>query len=419
MSKNELSFRGVLKALGPGILYAGAAIGASHLVQSTRAGANYGFGLVWAVILINLFKYPFFEFGYRYTAATGKSMLEGYRNLGKWAINTYFILSFVTAIINFAAIVIVCSGLAAFFFNLQISLFYISIILLGGVLLLLFIGHYALLDKTMKLMIIILSIATIIAFVISVDHGIQIKPGFTPLELWDVAGITFLIALMGWMPTPIEASVWPSLWALEREKQTKYKPSYKESLIDFHVGYIGSAIMALFFLGLGALVLYGSGEQFSGSSIKFSEQLVSVYSQTFGEWSTSIISAIALATMFSTALTVIDGYPRTLAASIVQISPSAGKYSPKLYWMWVLFLSIAAVLIIGVFTSSMKTLLDFATIISFLAAPFFAYINFKVVKSKFNPKEFHPPRWLTVLSWSGLVFLTGFSILYVISKIIF
>ena len=322
MNSGKLSYNGIIKALGPGILYAGAAIGASHLVQSTRAGASYGFEIVWAVILINLFKYPFFEFAYRYTAATGKSMLDGYRHLGQWAIVTFFILTFFTAIINFAAVLIVSSGLAAFFFNIHIDMLYISITLLAVVLLMLFIGHYALLDKTMKLIIIILSITTITAFLISVSGGPEISEGFIAPDLWDATGIAFLIALMGWMPTPIEASVWPSLWALERSKQTHYKPTYKESLFDFHVGYIGSAIMALFFLGLGTLVLYGTNLEFSNSSIKFSEQLVMVYSHTFGEWSIPIISAVALLTMFSTTLTVIDAYPRTLGGSMEQISPA-------------------------------------------------------------------------------------------------
>lgn len=418
MNSGKFSYNGIIKALGPGILYAGAAIGASHLVQSTRAGASYGFEIIWAVILINLFKYPFFEFAYRYTAATGKSMLEGYRNLGKWAIAVFFILNFFTAIVNFAAVLIVSSGLAAFFFNINIDMIYISIALLAVVLLLLLIGHYALLDKTMKLIILALSIATITAFLISVSGGTEISESFVAPELWDATGIAFLIALMGWMPTPIEASVWPSLWALERSKQTNYKPSYKESLFDFHAGYIGSATMALFFLGLGALVLYGTNIDFSNSSIKFSEQLVMVYSQTFGEWSIPIISAVALLTMFSTTLTVIDAYPRALGGSLEQISTTLKKYSSKLYWIWVLFLSVAAVLIIGVFTSSMKSLLDFATVISFLAAPFFAYINFRVVKSDFLPKEYHPKKWLTILSWTGLVFLMGFSVLFIVSKII-
>ena len=66
MFKNSGMFRknqNLLKTLGPGILFASTAIGVSHLVQSTRAGAEFGFGLVLVVILANLFKYPFFEFG--------------------------------------------------------------------------------------------------------------------------------------------------------------------------------------------------------------------------------------------------------------------------------------------------------------------------------------------------------------------
>jgi Mn2+/Fe2+ NRAMP family transporter len=131
------------------------------------------------------------------------------------------------------------------------------------------------------------------------------------------------------------------------------------------------------------------------------------------------MAAIALLTMFTTALTVIDGYPRSLEASVIQIFTYMKKFSARLYWLWVLFLSITTVLIIGLFTSSMKLLLDFATIISFLAAPFFAYINFKVVKSKITPVEYHPKRWLTILGWLGMIFLIGFSVLYLISRIIF
>ena len=68
-------------SLGPGILLAATAIGVSHLVYSTRAGASYGFGLLWLIVVANLFKYPFFEFGPRYAAATGESLLQGYRKL--------------------------------------------------------------------------------------------------------------------------------------------------------------------------------------------------------------------------------------------------------------------------------------------------------------------------------------------------
>ena len=67
-----------LKSLGPGLLYAGAAIGVSHLVQSTKAGATYGYVLIVAIVLAHIFKYPFFAIGPRYAKATGTSLVTGY-----------------------------------------------------------------------------------------------------------------------------------------------------------------------------------------------------------------------------------------------------------------------------------------------------------------------------------------------------
>lgn len=413
-AKKVLNLKGILKTIGPGILYAGAAIGASHLVLSTRAGADYSFTLIWAIILINLFKYPFFEFSYRYTSATGKSVLEGYKKLGKWAIITFFVLSFCTAIVNFAAVIKVTSDLAAFLFHINLSSFITSTGLLIIILLMLFIGHYALLDKVMKIMIVVLALLTISAFFIALNRGPQIEPGFVPPNLWNTAGLTFIIMLMGWMPTPIDASVWPSLWAIERKKQTGYSPSFKEYQIDFHIGYLGSAVLALFFLGLGALIMYGTGEQFSNNGVVFSKQLVSLYSGSIGSWSTTIIGIVVLITMFSTALTVIDGYPRSLAGSLVQLFPSLEKKNNKLYIFWTIFLSIAAVIIIGLFTKNMVALLEFATILSFLAAPVFAIFNFKIVTSNTFPEDLKPKKWLKLLSWAGIIFLIGFSILYLV-----
>ena len=70
------------KALGPGILVACAAVGGSHLVWSNRAGAEFGWSLLWLVLLANALKFPFFLYGQRYTAATGESLLAGYKRLG-------------------------------------------------------------------------------------------------------------------------------------------------------------------------------------------------------------------------------------------------------------------------------------------------------------------------------------------------
>ena len=48
--------RKFLRILGPGLLYAGAAIGVSHLVQSTRAGAMFNFDLSYTIGVTNSFR---------------------------------------------------------------------------------------------------------------------------------------------------------------------------------------------------------------------------------------------------------------------------------------------------------------------------------------------------------------------------
>ena len=108
----------MIKKLGPGLLFAGAAIGVSHLVQSTKAGAEFGFGLIWALILSNIFKYPFFLYGPKYAAATGESLLDGYLKIGKPVLITYLVLSLVTMFTIQSAVTIVTAGLPLNFLDL-------------------------------------------------------------------------------------------------------------------------------------------------------------------------------------------------------------------------------------------------------------------------------------------------------------
>ena len=110
-----------LHKLGPGLLFAGAAIGVSHLVQSTKAGSNFGFGLLWALLLINMIKYPFFQYGPRYASATGENLLEGYKKLGKWTLRIYAILTLTTMFTIQTAVTIVTAGIASSLFGIKLS----------------------------------------------------------------------------------------------------------------------------------------------------------------------------------------------------------------------------------------------------------------------------------------------------------
>ncbi len=411
--------KNISKSLGPGILFAAAAIGASHIIQSTRAGASYGFALLIFVILSNFFKYPFFEYGHRYTAATGESIISGYAKLGKWAVYIFVLLNIFTSVISSAGVTIVTAAISAMllniFFNITLSITSLSIIILLSIFILLWFGKYSVMDKVIKVLIAVLAIATTVAFIIAFSNGMHIKEDFIQPELFNIATFGFLIALMGWMPAPIEAATWSSVWAIENQKAKGEKLELKDALIDFKVGYIGTAILACFFLGLGAFVMYGTGEQFSDSAIKFTGQIIELYTSNLGEWSKPIISIVALITMASTTITVIDAYPRTINEAIRVLKNEIDTYN-KLYWLLFIIISIISITIISEFSNRIKDMVDLATIVSFIAAPIFAYLNFKLVISKYMPEEFKPGMYLRVLSVSGLILLSVFalSFLYIL-----
>ena len=394
-----------LKKIGPGLLFAGAAIGVSHLIQSTRAGADFGFGLIWALVLVNLFKYPFFQFGPRYALATGESLLDGYKKLGKGVLIAYFILTFATMFTIQTAVTIVTAGLASSLFGDFISTEFWTIIILIVCLAILIKGKYNFLDKLMKVIIIVLTISTVMAVtmaLINYDKSVS----FTQILPENSIEIGFLIAFMGWMPAPLDISVWHSLWALEKQKDNKTYTT-KSSLFDFNVGYFATIFLGFGFIALGALVMYQSGETFSTKAGEFSNQLINIYTMSLGNWSYVLIGIAAFTTMFSTTLTTLDASPRAMARTTQLV---LGRNFKQGYLFWISLLSVGTIAIFFFLKSEMGTLIKVATVLSFLTAPFYAIINYKLISSKHTPKAWHPSKKLHILSWFGILFLIGFSI---------
>ncbi|NQV30649.1 MAG: divalent metal cation transporter [Candidatus Marinimicrobia bacterium] len=409
-----------MKAIGPGLLWAGAAIGVSHLVQSTRAGASYGFALVWVVIVANVFKYTAFEFGPRYAAAMGESLLEGYQRVGKWTLTVFLILTFGTMWTLQAAVTIVTAGLANKIFGTTLSpLGWSAVILIvcAGILTL---GKYPLLDKLIKVIIVVLTLSTIFAVMVALGHGATARADFIAPEVWTVAGISFIVALMGWMPSAIDISVWHSLWTIERKNETGSAPTLKDALFDFRLGYFGTAILAIGFLTLGALIMYGSGENFAQSGGAFAGQLVNLYTSTLGEWSYLLVSVAAFTTMFSTTLTVTDAFPRVLSRSTELVFPERfqGKDNKQLYWIWMAIVLGGGLVIIGLFLKGMTLLVDMATTISFLTAPILAYINYRAVTGDWMPEGTQPGAKLKLFNMISMIFLTLFALFFLVWRFI-
>jgi Mn2+/Fe2+ NRAMP family transporter len=397
VSAGALSRQGFLKTLGPGLLFAGSAVGVSHLVQSTRAGAAYGTALVIFILLAMLAKFPAFHFAPRYAVATGRSLLSSYRRQGVFAMTFFGLSTLLTVFIGVAGNVLVLAGLTTATLGLELGIFPVAVLASAVGMALLITGHYHLLDLAIKGLVALLTLAT-------------------------VATTLFVAALVGWMPTPLDVSVWQSQWTVAKIRDTGYQPTQGQALLDFNIGYVATLVLALCFLILGAAVMHGSGVDFKEDPVAFAEQIIALYKQSLGDWSGYVVGIAALAVMFSTYLTILDGFPRTVAnftlllrgeEEVATMSPETERERHRYYWVYMGVMVAGALLILANFSTSLPALIDFGATVSFLGAPVFAYLNHRAIHGVEVPIEARPGIALRIWSQCGVAALAGFAALYI------
>jgi Mn2+/Fe2+ NRAMP family transporter len=406
------------KSFGPGLLWAAAAIGVSHLVQSTRAGADAGFALAGVIAAALILKYPFFEFGPRYAAATGESLVEGYARIGRWAVWTYLLITLVTSVIVDAAILLFTGFLVLSVLGLDWPVWTAAGGLYVGCAALLWAGRYRLLDRTVKGILVVLAVSTLVAAGVALPRADPATLALVPSVGGDgVVAFGFLLALVGWMPSAVDISVWSSLWTLAKDESEQVRTSVANALLDFRVGYVGTGIMAFAFVTLGAAVMHGSGERFSSAGTAFSLQLVDLYAQTLGPWARPFILVAVLTTMLSTSLTVVDGFPRGIARSVEVLrgrGPGNGEIGP-IYWVAMAAIGVATPAVLAFLAGSLTGMVDFATTVTFLTAPLLGYLNLRAVTGDVVAAEFRPGRTLQAVAWVAVVVLGAFGVVYLIT----
>ena len=401
----------IYKSLGPGLIYAGAAIGVSHLVQSTRAGASMGWFAVIIVLLVHLLKYPFFEIGPRYAQETNTSLLSSYREKGIFPFSIFLTLTLSTMFIVQAAVTLVTAGILSTLWPNELSLSSISIGILLLSALLIYFGSYKALDQLMKIVILLLTASTFIAVSLAFGQSnleVFTTPVLTDLESMDVL---FLAAFIGWMPAPFDISVWHSSWTLEKKKLGSV--TLKSTLRDFHIGYWTTCFLACLFVMLGTLVLNTKGNTMPNGAIPFIQTLIQSYTDTLGKWAYYPIGIAALTTMFSTTLAVTDGYTRVMSESL-QLLNVNDKWKKKAFHQntLLIILIFGAIIVLIPFGGQLKLLVDFAATVSFLTAPILCWFNLKAFQDLIERKLFRPSPLKMMYIWMCFVTLLGFTFWY-------
>jgi Mn2+/Fe2+ NRAMP family transporter len=122
-----------------------------------------------------------------------------------------------------------------------------------------------------------------------------------------------------------------------------------------------------------------------------------------------LIGIAAFTTMFSTTLTTLDASPRAMAktAQILRLPIITSSYI-----FWIIVLALGTCMIFFFLLSNMGLLVEIATILSFITAPFYALMNYLLVSGKHMPVAHRPNMGMQVWSWAGMLFLSGFTVWY-------
>ncbi|MBX7500179.1 hypothetical protein K3181_01815 [Qipengyuania sp. YG27] len=399
---------------GPGLIFTGAAIGTSHLVQSTRAGAMFGVALVGVIILANLLKYPAYRFGVDYAHVRRRSLLSGYRELGVWAVWLFLIAVIPLVPIVYAALGAATAGIFATIFGPLLPMPVMASLVIALASLLLLVGGYRLLDRVNGVLLAFLVISTVLTTLMvlpRVEWGTLTDISWTG----QTKALLFIVALAGFMPNPVDVSVALSLWKVEADSGLPEgtHPSIVKARSSFLWPYVMTALMAVCFCIMGAGVMHAQHIAPLPDAPGFAGQLVDLYREALGPTAAALAAVAALSVMLTTVIAAIDAYARTLPAAMEVLRGGDNETGTRAeYVASCLVLAALAIVVLFTLMREFTTFLDFVTSATFVVAPLLALLNYLVVTRCAMPEEARPTTAMKALSLTGVAVMGALAVMY-------
>ncbi|WP_245837330.1 Nramp family divalent metal transporter [Virgibacillus phasianinus] len=299
------TFKGKLKTIGPGFVTAATGVGTGDLIAALVAGAAFGTTLAWAILVGSIFKYFFTEGMGRWQLATGKTILEGFTSLGKWATGYFGVYSVLWGFSYGAAAMSTSAIMMVTMFPIMPLWAWAIIHGLAGMALVLT-GRYKLFEKVMTVMIGIMFVTVVgSAVILAPDIG-NVISGFVPRT--GDSSMLLVLGLLGGVGGTITMASY-GYWI--REKKWEGRSWIPMMKMDSAVGYIITAIFTLSLLIVGAEFLYGTGIEINGEEGLVT--LSNLFSEEFGSVARWMFLIGAWSAAFSSLLGVWNGVPYLFA----------------------------------------------------------------------------------------------------------
>jgi len=454
----------LLRHFGPGLILMMTGVGTSHLVTAPTAGGRYAYALLWCIPAAYLFKYYGFEMAFRFTHATGKSMIEAYATAWKkWPLWYVLVATLLQCAIGQAGRLIATAAVLYYLFSsafgLEIPMAAYALVVAVVCVTIILRGSYATVERYTKVFAGVLLVSAVAVYVAGPAPASAFWHFVVP-EFPEGSALT-IAALLGLLPTGVDVSLQASEWGkaknvglgrLRAEAESlgvtrpfdPFNPRTADlsvrvadlpphaaeycrrwftiAMWDFRAGHVVSFLIACVFLLTAVVWLYPSAVE--GRAVM--GEIAQIFTRSIGPWMMVVFLAGAFAATFSTSFNYFDGWPRIVAACCRNIFPrTAGLqgiaragltdehrrrwYSEyNIYRATMIFSLVASVAIIAGLPQPVFLVLV-ASAAAFYISPVVYFLNlyYCVTIIPRDDRAFYPSRFERCLAWGSLLVFTG------------
>jgi len=326
------------KIVGPGLVVAATGVGAADLVATLVAGSKFGYTLLWVAVLGAVIKVVLVEGAGRYSLATGRTIFEGWRSLGRWT--TFYFAPYIMVwglVYGATAMSSTALPIVALFPDLSLRWVAIASGLVG--LALVWFGSYATFEKVITVFVGIMFVAVVGAAALTLPNLGEVALGLRPIFPDD--SIVNVLGIAGGVGGTITLAAY-GYWLREKGWAT---PRFMRVMrIDNGVAYLVTGIFVVSMLIVGAELLYSAqiaidtGDQ---GLVQLSDVLEDRYGAVFGVvflvgfWASSFSSLIGVWSGVSLMFADFVGNLRDLPSGH-PATRTGGRYF-RVYMLWLTF----------------------------------------------------------------------------------
>jgi manganese transport protein len=361
-----------MRRFGPGMLVAAAFIGPGTVTTASIAGANFGFVLMWALLLSIIVTFVLQEMSSRLGIVSGLGLSEALRS----SINNHFLKAFLMILIvsalgigNAAFEVGNITGAAIGLSQIS-SLSISSSVLIVGILVLILLGTsiFKVLEQILTVLVVIMSLLFLLTMItIEIDYSKLLRGLFIPTV--TASSLLTIMALIGTTVVPynlfLHADASKRKWE-DQEVTQALNNSRADTAISIGLG----GLITLAIMSTSAVAFFGSSMEISSENLaRQLEPILGSYSSyifNFGLFVAGITSAVTAPLAASIAVTEALGWKN---------DPSSFRF--KLVWIIILLIG----LLFAYFGTKPLQAILFAQATNALLLPFLALFLFYVVNN--------------------------------------